>query len=78
MDIVINPAKDQRVVLDQVFYTTEGAMKVIGIGRTALSREIKEKRISVFKHPSGNLFSKEALNAWIINRTSKGYIRTHP
>lgn len=71
MQIVINPETDQRIVMDQVFYTTEGAMKVIGIGRTALSREIKEKRISVFRHPSGNLFSKESLNAWILNRTSK-------
>ena len=68
--IEIKP-EDVMVVMDEPFYTAAGAMKLMGIGRTCLSREIREKRIAVFKHPVCDLFSKEAISAWILGRTTK-------
>lgn len=63
--------EDIRTVMDEVFYTSSGAMKMMGIGRTCLSSEIKKRNIAVFKHPECDLFSKEAIKAWMINRTVK-------
>lgn len=62
---------DTTIFLDDVWYTTEGAVKLLGIGRTTLSKEIKSKKIEVFKHPNGNLFSKDAIANWVERRTAK-------
>lgn len=59
------------IVMDKPYFTRSGAMAMMGIKSTALSREIKEKRISVFKHPVCDLFSREAIEAWILNRTQR-------
>lgn len=67
----INPEEDIRIVADEPFYTTSGAIKMMGIGKTCLTNEIKEGNITVFCHPNGNLFSKEAILAWILKRTIK-------
>ncbi|MCQ2096801.1 MAG: hypothetical protein MJY87_02520 [Fibrobacter sp.] len=67
----IVPEEDIRVVMDEPYYTRSGAIKVMGVKSTCLSKEIREKRISVFRHPAGDLFSKDAIQAWIINRTSR-------
>lgn len=63
--------KDLFTFMDEVYYKTSGAMKVMGIGRTCLSNEVKEGRIAVFRHPVGDLYSKEAIMAWAIKRTTK-------
>ena len=47
------------------------AMKALGVGKNAIVNGVKDGTLQVFRHPSGNLFSKAALNAWIMRRTSK-------
>lgn len=64
-------SKDKVIFMDDEYYTTIGALKVMGIGSTTLSKEIKDAKIEVFRHPQGNLFSKGAILAWVIGRTSK-------
>lgn len=63
--------RDTRVVLDELYYTVTGAMKALGVGKNAIVNGVKDGTLQVFRHPSGNLFSKAALNAWIMRRTSK-------
>lgn len=63
--------RDTRVVLDEIYYTISGAMKVLGVGKNTIVNSIKKGTLQVFRHPSGNLFSKESLGAWIKERTSK-------
>ena len=62
--------KDTVIFMDDEYYTTSGVLKVMGIGKTTLSNEIKNKKIEVFKHPNGNLFTKDAVHEWKRNRTS--------
>lgn len=62
---------DTRIVLDELYYTVSGAMKALGVGKNAIVNSIKDGTLQVFRHPSGNLFSKAALTAWILRRTSK-------
>lgn len=71
VETALDPEKDLFVFMDETWYTNSGAMKVMKVKQTTLCKEIKEKRISVFRHPQGNLFSKEAIAAWAINRTTK-------
>lgn len=63
--------QDTMIVMDELWYTTSGAMKMMKIGATTLSKEISTKMISVFRHPSGNLFSPDAIRTWIANKTIK-------
>ena len=46
-------------------------MKALGVGKNAIVNGVKDGTLQVFRHPAGNLFSKAALNAWIMRRTSK-------
>ena len=62
---------DTRIVLDEIYYTTSGAMKVLGVGRNCIVNSIKDGTLEVFRHPSGNLFSKGALLNWIAKKTVK-------
>lgn len=65
------PGVDTVMFLDDLWYTTEGAIKVMGIGKTTLSLEIKHSNIEVFKHPNGHLFSKPSILNWMAKRTKK-------
>lgn len=58
-------------VNEEFFYTRSGAMKAMLIKSTTLSKEIRDGYIEVFKHPIGDLFSKTAINAWMIKRTKR-------
>lgn len=62
--------KDTVIFMDDEYYTTIGVLKVMGVGKTTLSNEIKNKNIEVFRHPNGNLFTKAAVHEWKRNRTS--------
>ena len=62
--------KDTVTFLDDEWYTTIGVLKVMCVCKATLSNEIKNKKIEVFRHPNGNLFSKDAVNEWRLNRTS--------
>ena len=62
--------KDTVIYLDEEHYTTVGVLKVMSVGKTTLSKEIKDKKIEVFRHPGGNLFTKAAVLEWKRNRTS--------
>lgn len=61
--------KDTVIFLDEEHYTTIGVLNVTKIGKTTLSKEIKEGRMEVFRHPDGNLFTKDAVRKWKISRT---------
>lgn len=65
----IDPEKDLMPVMDEIYYTFTGAMKMTGLKESSLRNEMKEKRIRVFKHPVRDLFSKAAIEEWTINRT---------
>lgn len=60
--------KDTVVFMDDEYYTTTGALKVMGIGRTTLSKEIRENNIETKRHPKGYLFKREAIKAWLDRR----------
>ena len=59
------------IYLDDEFYTTIGAMKVMGIKQTTLSKEIREGNITPQIHPSGYLFSKDSIATWLDRRTKR-------
>lgn len=61
--------QDTVIVFDDEYYTTSGVLKVMGIGKTTLSKEIKKGMVEVFKHPGGHLFSKSSVLEWIEKRT---------
>lgn len=65
-------SSDTRVVLDELYYTVTGAMKVLGVGKNAIVNGINDGTLKVFRHPSGNLFSKDALRSWVKSRTING------
>ena len=65
----LDPEKDIKFVNDDLYYTFSGAMKMTKLGDSALRKEVKEKHIRVFKHPACDLFSKEAINEWVIEKT---------
>lgn len=70
--------KDTVVFMDDEYYTTIGALKAMGIGKTTLSKEIREKNIEIFDHPRGHLFSKGAILDWLkrrSRRTSKSKVK---
>lgn len=60
--------KDKVIFMDDEYYTTTGALKAMGIGRTTLSKEIRENNIEPEKHPKGYLFKKEAIESWLHRR----------
>lgn len=67
--------QDSIVILDDTYYKLSGAMKVLGVGRNSILNSIKDGTLEVLRHPSGYLFSKEALEGWIsshsLNRDKK-------
>lgn len=67
----IDFSKETVIFMDEEMFTTIGAIKVMGIGKTTLSKEIRDSKIEVFQHPGGNLFSKGAILEWVKNRTKK-------
>ncbi len=67
--VEIIPGKDTRIVLDELYYTVSGAMKKLDIGRNKIVDSIKDGTLTVFRHPSGNLFSEGALFDWIKKHT---------
>ncbi|WP_407444847.1 hypothetical protein [Fibrobacter sp.] len=65
------PGVDTIIYLDEEWYTTSGVLKMTGMCKTTLSTEIRDKKIEVFRHPQGNLFSKDSLHVWTMKRTAK-------
>ena len=63
--------KDTVIFLDDEYYTTTGALKVMGVGKTTLSKEISEDNIEVLYHPKGHLFSKGAILNWLKRRSRR-------
>lgn len=57
------------IYMDEEMYTTIGATEAMGISKASLSKEIGNGLIEVFRHPNGNLFSEEAIQAWRRRRT---------
>ena len=39
------PGEDTVIYMDDLWYTTSGAIKVMGVGKTTLTNEIKNKNI---------------------------------
>lgn len=63
--------QDTVIYLDEEYYTTTGALKAMGIGKTTLSKEIREDNIEFLNHPRGHLYSKGAVFAWLQRRTKR-------
>lgn len=71
-EVKLEPGKDFKIVLDQIYYTISGAMKKLGVGKNVISNSVNDGTLTVFNHPSGYLFSEGALFGWIKNRTITG------
>ncbi|MBR2863719.1 MAG: hypothetical protein IKB97_09280 [Bacteroidaceae bacterium] len=65
----IIPGKDTRIVLDELYYTVTGAMKKLNVGRNKIVNSVKDGTLTVFIHPSGNLFSEGSLLTWVKKHT---------
>ena len=63
--------KDTVIFADDEYYTTTGALKVMGIGMTTLSKEIKNNNIEPLIHPGGNLYSKGSILGWLERRSKR-------
>lgn len=62
---------DTCIVMGELYYTVSGAMKMLNVGKNSIVNSVKDGTLEVFEHPSGNLFSRNALSAWIAKRTVK-------
>lgn len=63
--------KDTVVFMDDEYYTTIGALKAMGIGKTTLSKEIRLGNITPYNLPHGYAFSKASVREWMNNRRKK-------
>lgn len=61
--------KDVKYVLDEMYYTVSGAMKMMDCGRNKISDYIADGTLEVFDHPGGYLFSPDALRRWRVRHT---------
>lgn len=59
-------------VLGKMYNTTAGAMLKLGFKHAStLSREIRKKKMRVFRYLGENLFLDEFLEEWVLKNTSK-------
>ena len=65
----LDPEKDIKFVNDEMYYTFSGLKKMTGLKDNSLRNEIKDRQIRVFKYPACDLFSKEALQEWVVRKT---------
>lgn len=65
----LEPNKDTRIILGELYYTVSGAMKALDVGRNKIVNSIKDGTLAVLQHPSGNLFSEGALLDWVKKHT---------
>ena len=57
---------DTRIVNDEMYYTTKGAMKKMNVGRNKLLSCVRNGEIEVFFHPTlGQLYSPAAVSDWV-------------
>lgn len=71
VNAIIDFTQDTVVFIDDEYYTTTGALKAMGVGKTTLSKEIREGNIEYLDHPRGHLYSKGAILAWLQRRTKR-------
>lgn len=64
-------SKKTVIFLDEEYFTTVGVLEVMGVGKTTLSKEIKDGKIEVFDHPHGHLFHPAAVTKWKEKRTKR-------
>lgn len=63
---------DTRIVDDNMYYTTTGAMKKMSLGRNKLLALVNNGEIEVFFHPTlGWLYSPASISNWVRKLTRK-------
>lgn len=68
----LEPKKDFIIILDELYYTISGAMKMLKVGKNTISNSVNDGTLIALDHPSGYLFSKGALFGWIKKRMLTG------
>ena len=68
----LDPKKDFTIILDELYYTVSGAMKMLKVGKNTISNSVNDGTLIALDHPSGYLFSKGALFGWLKSRMLTG------
>lgn len=68
----IIPGKDTKTIMDELYYTISGAMKMLKFGRNLILSYVEDGSLEVYIHGREYLFSTGALHACVQKHTMRG------